>query len=95
MRYCVAFWSHKFEDEPIWLLYEVSGNGDVVRMIEYYRHDLSRCRSALAEGLSSLVDVPFSFSDTDFKSTEVFSFETTPDDFSRAWEEYASRDINP
>ncbi len=59
MKYYHATWSHAVPDEPVWMAYEVSDEGHVLRMVEHFAIGWTDYREAWREESESLIDAPF------------------------------------
>ncbi len=83
MKYYHATWAHDLPDEPVWMAYEVSEEGHVLRMIERFAVGWTDYREAAREEAESLIDR--AFDPSAFEQDSMTLREITPDWFEGLW----------
>ncbi|EYD77351.1 hypothetical protein Rumeso_01058 [Rubellimicrobium mesophilum DSM 19309] len=83
MKYYHAAWTHDLPDEPVWMAYEVSEDGNVTRMVEHFAVGWTDYRMATREECENLIDQPFD--PAAFDEEAMTLREITPDWFAGLW----------
>ena len=83
MKHYHVTWTHDLPDEPVWMAYEVAGDGLVTRMIEHFAVGWTDYREAAQEESESLIDHPFDAAP--FQDPSMSLREITPDWFAGLW----------
>jgi hypothetical protein len=78
-----ATWTHDRPDDPVWMAYEVTDEGQVTRLIEHFAVGWTDYREAAREDCESLVDGPFEPSA--FEGDAMTLREITPEWFAGLW----------
>jgi len=85
MRYWLVHWHQTSPDFPTLIIYEVTDDGFVPRMIEQYQDGRTDRLSAAAQGAPSLVHMDFYDPDMDMTGPEFTSLEVSAEEFARRW----------
>jgi hypothetical protein len=85
VKHYIVTWAHNYPDDPVWMAYEVTDNGGVVRLIERFPNGRTELRNAAEEGCRNLLDAPFIPSEFDPSHPTVTLTEVTGEVFDHFW----------
>ena len=85
MKYHLGFWHHLEKDQPVWMMSEVDELQNVLRQIDRFWDGTSLIRSAQAQGMPSLLEVPFEEEMLSDEDGEFSHFYLTKEEFERIW----------
>ncbi len=85
MTYFYGTWEHDFPDDPVWMAYEVTSDGAVVRRIESFPSGRTEYETAADEGVVSLIDTTFDLTTFDLSDPTMSLVEITAQVFEELW----------